>query len=339
MGLENESRGRPVIQVQHVTKVFPGRTAVSDVSFEVESGEILGFLGPNGAGKTTTLRIITGFLPPTHGTVVVGGSDVVAEPIAVKRQIGYLPELVPLHPEMRVSEYLSFRAALKGVRRSSVGKAVARVVEECILGDVTERVVGQLSKGYRQRVGLADALVSNPPILILDEPTIGLDPAQIREIRKLIKELGRERTVVLSTHILPEVEMICDRVVIISKGRLAGEGTPDDLKKQLEGKVGAEAEVRAADFDPGAFEAIAGVSSVESTPLGGDLHEVLVTAGEATGPLEEEVFRVCVEKGWVLRGLERSHVSLEDIFVEIVAREPVGEEEPEPAAGPEGEES
>jgi ABC-2 type transport system ATP-binding protein len=316
-----------LIQVQHVTKVFPGRTAVSDVSFEVEAGEILGFLGPNGAGKTTTLRIVTGFLPPTHGTVFVGGSDVVAEPLAVKKQIGYLPEHVPLYQEMRVREYLSFRASLKGVARHKVKSSVGRAVDECILGDVRDRVIGQLSKGYKQRVGLADALVSDPPILILDEPTIGLDPAQIREIRKLIKELGRERTVVLSTHILPEVEMICDRVVIISDGRLVGEGTPDELKKQLEGRVGAEAEVRAADFDPSAFESIDGVLEVESTELGEDLHRVVVTAGEGEGALEEDVFRVCVDRGWILRGLRRSAISLEDIFVEIVAREPEAEEE------------
>ncbi len=310
-----------MIQVQHITKVFPGRTAVSDVSFDVEAGEILGFLGPNGAGKTTTMRIVTGFLPPTHGTVVVGGHDVVSAPLAVKSQIGYLPEHVPLHHEMRVSEYLAFRAALKGVPRAGVRKAVDRAVEECIIGDVRDRVIGQLSKGFRQRVGLADALVSDPPILILDEPTIGLDPQQIREVRKLIKDLGRERTVILSSHILPEVEAVCDRVVIISRGRLAGEGTPDELKKQLEGKVGAQAEIRAADFDPAAFESMAGGCTVDSEAIGEDLHRIVVTAGEGAVAVEEEVFRVCVEKGWVLRELRKTQVSLEDIFVEIVARE------------------
>jgi ABC-2 type transport system ATP-binding protein len=302
---------------------------VSDVSFDVEAGEILGFLGPNGAGKTTTMRVVTGFLPPTHGTVVVGGHDVVSAPLAVKSQIGYLPEHVPLHHEMRVSEYLSFRAALKGVPHAKVGKAVDDAVEACIIGDVRSRVIGQLSKGYRQRVGLADALVSDPPILILDEPTIGLDPTQIREIRRLIRELGRERTVILSSHILPEVEAVCDRVVIISRGRLVGEGTPEELKKQLEGKVGAEAELRATDFDPSAFEAMAGGCTVESTDLGEDLHRVLVTAGEATVAVEEELFRVCVERGWVLRELKKTQVSLEDIFVEIVAREDHEEAEPE----------
>jgi ABC-2 type transport system ATP-binding protein len=318
-----------MIQVQHITKVFPGSTAVSDVSFDVAAGEILGFLGPNGAGKTTTMRVVTGFLPPTHGTVVVGGHDVVSAPLAVKSQIGYLPEHVPLHHEMRVSEYLSFRAALKGVARAGVGKAVDRAVEECIIGDVRERVIGQLSKGFRQRVGLADALVSDPPILILDEPTIGLDPSQIREIRKLIKELGRERTVILSSHILPEVEAVCDRVVIISRGRLAGEGTPDELKKQLEGKVGAQAEIRAEDFDPAAFESMAGGCTVEFEALGQDVHRIDVTAGEGTGAVEEEVFRVCVERGWVLRELKKTQVSLEDIFVEIVSREDHADEEPD----------
>jgi ABC-2 type transport system ATP-binding protein len=320
-----------VIQVQHVTKAFPGRLAVDDVSFDVGSREILGFLGPNGAGKTTTMRVVTGFLPPTQGTVVVGGHDVVSDPLGVKRHIGYLPEHVPLYPEMRVREYLSFRAALKGVVRSAVAGAVSRVMDECILGEVRDRIVGQLSKGYRQRVGLADALVSDPPILILDEPTIGLDPAQIREIRRLIKDLGRERTVILSSHILPEVEMVCDRVVIINRGRLAGEGTPEELRSQLEGRAGAEAEVRAADLDPAAFERIGGGAEVSSTPLGEDLHRVVVTGGQ--GAVEEEVFRVCVERGWVLRALKRTALSLEDIFVEIVAREPepAGEEEPGPA--------
>jgi len=314
-----------VIEVQHVTKVFPGRTAVSDVSFDVRAGEILGFLGPNGAGKTTTMRVVTGYLPPTHGTVIVGGRDVVEDPLGVKRQMGYLPEHVPLYPEMRVREYLSFRARLKGIAGPRVKEAVRRVVDECIIGDVRDRVIGQLSKGFRQRVGLADALVSDPPILILDEPTIGLDPAQIREIRKLIKALGRERTLILSSHILPEVEMVCDRVVIINRGKLAGEGTPEDLRNQLEGRAGAEAEVRAASFDASAFERIPGVASVESKPVSGDIVRVLVTAGEGAGAVEEEIFRACVERGWVLRGLKRTAPSLEDIFVEIVGREDPGE--------------
>ena len=314
-----------MIEVQHVTKVFPGRTAVSDVSFDVRAGEILGFLGPNGAGKTTTMRVVTGYLPPTHGTVIVGGRDVVEDPLGVKRQMGYLPEHVPLYPEMRVREYLSFRARLKGIAGPRVKEAVRRVVDECIIGDVRDRVIGQLSKGFRQRVGLADALVSDPPILILDEPTIGLDPAQIREIRKLIKALGRERTLILSSHILPEVEMVCDRVVIINRGKLAGEGTPEDLRNQLEGRAGAEAEVRAASFDASAFERIPGVASVESKPVSGDIVRVLVTAGEGAGAVEEEIFRACVERGWVLRGLKRTAPSLEDIFVEIVGREDPGE--------------
>ncbi len=311
-----------MIQVQHLTKTFPARMAVDDVSFDVREKEILGFLGPNGAGKTTTMRIVTGFLPPTQGTVVVNGHDVVDDPLAVKRLIGYLPESVPLYQEMRVREYLSFRAALKGVVRARMKVSVDRAIEECILGDVQGRIVGQLSKGYRQRVGLADALVSDPPILILDEPTIGLDPAQIREIRKLIKELGRERTLILSSHILPEVEMVCDRVVIINKGHLAGEGTPDQLKQRLKGRTGARAEVRGADFDPAAFESIEGVESVQAHGVGDDVHAVEVLAAQRAGSrLEEEIFRLCVEKGWVLRALSRSAPSLEDIFVQIVANE------------------
>jgi ABC-2 type transport system ATP-binding protein len=332
-----------LIQVQHLTKTFPAKIAVSDVSFDVREGEILGFLGPNGAGKTTTMRVVTGFLPPSHGTVVVNGHDVVDEPQAVKRQIGYLPENVPLYQEMRVREYLDFRAALKGVPRADMRKAVDRTLEECIIGDVQDRVVGQLSKGYRQRVGLADALVSDPPILILDEPTIGLDPAQIREIRKLIKDLGRERTVILSSHILPEVEMVCDRVVIISRGRLVGEGTPEELKKQLMGRVGARARIRTAEMDPSALEEIEGVESVDVTDEGGDVHAVTVMAAESDTPIEEEVFRVCVDRGWVLRSLSREAPSLEDIFVEIVAREPeVAEaetDEDDEEAGGEEEES
>ena len=325
-----------MIQVQHLTKIFPARVAVDDVSFDVKEREILGFLGPNGAGKTTTLRMITGFLPPTQGTVVVGGNDVVGDPVAVKRMIGYLPEHVPLYHEMRVHEYLRFRAALKGVPRARLGKAVDHALEECVIGDVRNRIVGQLSKGYRQRVGIADALVSDPPILILDEPTIGLDPTQIRETRRLIRELGRERTVVLSSHILPEVEMVCDRVVIISRGRLAGEGTPDQLRKQLTGQVSVRAEIRAEGFDHAALRAIEGVTGVEVKPEMGGVHSVVLSCTSGSGPVEEKVFEACVERGWVLRRLDRSAPTLEDIFVEIVAREPEAEaHEAEHGAGQE----
>jgi ABC-2 type transport system ATP-binding protein len=224
-----------VIEVQHLTKRYGDRTAVNDLSFSVARGEVVGFLGPNGAGKSTTLRMLTGFLEPSAGEVRIAGFDARTQPLQVKRSIGYMPEAVPLYLEMRVVEYLRYRAELKGVARKEIARNVDRALELASVADVKTRIIGQLSKGYRQRVGIADALVSDPPLLILDEPTAGLDPNQIRQVRDLIRGLSSEKTVLLSTHILPEVEAICGRVIILDKGRLVSTGRPEELRSAGEG--------------------------------------------------------------------------------------------------------
>jgi gliding motility-associated transport system ATP-binding protein len=225
-----------MIHVERLTKYFGDYPAVRDVSFDVARGRIVGFLGPNGAGKSTTMRILAGYITATSGRATIDGKDVFWDPIEARRRIGYLPENCPLYPEMRVEEYLRFRSGLKGLSRAEQRKRIDYVVGRCWLGDVRRQLVGTLSKGYRQRVGLADALLANPPVLILDEPTAGLDPAQIRETRKLIKELGDTHTMLLSTHILHEVEMTCDSVILIHQGRVATQGSLDDVRKQNEGK-------------------------------------------------------------------------------------------------------
>ncbi len=221
-----------MIEVEGLTKVFVDHAVVDDVSFFVPEGQVLGFLGPNGAGKTTAMRMITAFLPPTAGRIVVAGVDLDADPVGLRRKVGYLPENVPLYPELRVEEYLRFRAAVEEVPRSEVGDRVAEVCDRCMIQDVRRQVIGTLSKGYRQRVGLAGALIHKPAVLILDEPTVGLDPNQIIKVRELITELGRDHTVVLSTHILPEVEQVCERVAIIDRGRIVADGTPDQLRSR-----------------------------------------------------------------------------------------------------------
>jgi len=241
------------IDIQHLTKRYDTTTAVSDVSFAVQPGEIMGFLGPNGAGKTTTLRILTGLLAPTAGSVHIDGLDVATHSLDVRRRIGYLPENVSLYPEMRVQEYLSYRARIKGVGRSARAGRLDEVMSRCAVGDVRRHLIGRLSKGYRQRVALADCLLAHPTILILDEPTVGLDPHQIRQTRHLITELGKTATILLSTHILPEVEMVCQRVTIIDQGRIVAVDTPENLRRQLtRGAPSVHVELRGA---PSATEA------------------------------------------------------------------------------------
>jgi ABC-2 type transport system ATP-binding protein len=221
-----------VIHVKNLTKFYGDYAAVRGVSFDVPKGQVVGFLGPNGAGKTTTMRILAGFMTATSGTARIAGHDVFWESIAVRRKIGYMPENCPLYPEMRVAEYLRFRAGVKGLHGGAARKRVDYCLGRCWLNDVRRQLIGTLSKGFRQRVGLADALLADPPVLILDEPTAGLDPTQIRETRKLIKELGEQHTLLLSTHILPEVEMTCNRVIIINRGRVAADGTLSDLRAE-----------------------------------------------------------------------------------------------------------
>ena len=312
-----------MIKVEQLTKRFAATTAVSDISFDVRPKEVVGFLGPNGAGKSTTLKVITGFYSATSGSVLVDGHDVSRRPEAVKRAIGYLPENVPLYPEMRVHEYLRYRAALKRVPGSRRRAAVDSALERCRLGDVRTRIIGQLSKGYRQRVGLADALVGDPKLLILDEPTIGLDPNQIRQVRELIRDLGRERTVILSSHILPEVEAVCSRVLIINRGKIVGQGDPGELRAGL-GKEGASITLEVRDPEgraPEVLKAVEGVTGVGEPIAGEDGLAVFEVTAGAGASVRERIFDAAVGAGFKLLGMSSRTLSLEDVFVQITTSE------------------
>jgi ABC-2 type transport system ATP-binding protein len=316
-----------MIEVQQLTKRYGPTLAVSGVSFEANKGEVLGFLGPNGAGKTTTMRVITGYLPPSSGSVKVAGYDVVEESIEARRHTGYLPENPPVYAEMRVSEYLAFAGRIKGVARRDLRKRMADVSEKCAITGVQNRQIGKLSKGYRQRVGLAQALIHNPDVLVLDEPTASLDPKQIIETRQLIRSLAGQHTVVLSTHILPEVSKTCDRVVVINAGKVVAVGTPDELTRRLQGfetvlltAEGPRDEIKAK------IEKVAGVTRV-------DQHDVAETRmafeihTEKDRDVRAELARAVVESGWRLIELRTSGLSLEDIFLKLTTRD-LGEEEP-----------
>ena len=306
-----------MIEVRDLTKRYPGRTAVNGISFTVGRGEIVGFLGPNGAGKSTTMRILAAFMPGTSGTARVAGFDVFHQPDEVRQRIGYMPENNPIHLDMRVREFLKFRARLKrlGWRRSR--ERVDTVLQQCGLVDVQKRIIGQLSKGYRQRVGLADALVHEPDLIILDEPTIGLDPHQIRAVRALIKDLGRKHTVLLSTHILSEVEMTCSRVLILNRGEILAADTTANLEKRLslDGQVVAEIAAPAAALQE-AFRDQPEVERLDISPVEGEYHRVALTP-QAGVDLRSLVFDVAQEHQWRLRELTRSRHTLEDIFVHL----------------------
>ncbi len=326
-----------MIEAQALTRRYGEFTAVEDVSFTVPDGEILGILGPNGAGKTTTIRMITGFLPPTDGRVTVNGHDLFAEPSRARREIGYLPETVALYPEMRVSEYLAFRARLEGMSRAEGRRAIGETVERCLLGEVEHQIIGTLSKGYRQRVGLAAAILHGPRVLVLDEPTVGLDPKQIIAIRELIRELGRDRTLLLSTHILPEVEQLCYRVLIIDRGRLVADGTPSELRYQARGNAVLHVTVKDAPRDAvDVLARIPGVVGVET--IDGDGEGRLDLECAAGEDLREAVFRAAVEKGWVLLELVEKTASLEDVFVRLTAEQDEVETEAGVATAAEDEE-
>lgn len=310
-----------MIEVQQLTKRYGPTLAVSDVSFEVSKGEVLGFLGPNGAGKTTTMRVITGYLPPTSGKVTVAGYDVAEESIEARRHTGYLPENPPVYQEMRVSEYLAFVGRIKGVPRGELRKRAADVSEKCAITDVQSRQIGKLSKGYRQRVGLAQALIHNPDVLVLDEPTAGLDPKQIHETRDLIRGLSGEHTVILSTHILPEVSKTCDRVVVINAGKVAAVGTPSELTQRLQGfesvlvtAEGPGQEMKAR------LERVEGVSRVEERDAaeGRATFEVNATKEK---DVRAELARAVVESQWRLLELRTSGMSLEDIFLKLTTKD------------------
>lgn len=305
-----------MIKVQNLTKQFSGHTAVSDISFEVDRGEIIGFLGPNGAGKTTTMRMLTGFLHPTRGSIKIAGCDVLNDPIETRRHIGYMPESCPLYTEMRVDEYLRFRAHIKEVPRREVKPRLGAVKDQCGLSDVGRRIIGQLSKGYRQRVGLADSLLHEPDLLILDEPTAGLDPNQIREVRELIRRLAERHTLLLSTHILPEVEMACKRVLIIDKGRIVASDSPESLQKRLLGDSLIRADILgdAKEIEAG-LKAIESVDVVAVEPQEDGWSRFRVDS--ASPEIRTEIFDCAVSKGWKLRELHLESRSLEDIFVAI----------------------
>ena len=316
-----------MIEVEGLTKRFVDKDVVADVSFFVPEGEVLGFLGPNGAGKTTTMRMITGFLSPTSGRVRVAGIELDRDPLGVRARIGYLPENVALYPEMRVEEYLRFRTAVEGVPRGQTRSRVDEVAERCMVADVRRQVIGTLSKGYRQRVGLAGALIHRPPVLILDEPTVGLDPRQIVKIRELITELGREHTVILSTHILPEVEQVCRRVLIIDDGKIVADGTPEHLRGGLAGNAELRVQLEAPEGDArAALEVLRGASNVRSDGSGRFQVEV-----EGGGDLRREVFKLAVQRNWVLLELAQTMPSLEDVFLRLTTHDAGAEQEAEVA--------
>jgi gliding motility-associated transport system ATP-binding protein len=310
-----------VIEVQHVSKRYGRVTAVDDVSFRVERGEILGFLGPNGAGKTTTMRILTGYMPASEGKALIAGYDVFTQPLEAKRRTGYLPEMPPLYPDMTVREYLDFVARIKGVPPKERKKRVATVMQRTHVDDMAERHCAKLSKGYKQRVGLAQALIHNPDVLILDEPTAGLDPKQIIETRQLIRDLAGDHTIVLSTHILPEVAQTCQRVVIINKGRVAAVDTPDNLTARLTGAETMFIQIDANGAEAGpALAAIPGVSRVVAAPGGG--YEV---ESERGTDVRRELAKNVVNRGWGLLELRPMRMSLEEIFLQVTTDESAAE--------------
>jgi ABC-2 type transport system ATP-binding protein len=313
-----------VIAVRELTKAYGQTLAVDHISFEVPRGQIVGFLGPNGAGKSTTLRILTCYLPPTSGGATVNGFDIFHESEKVRENLGYLPENCPLYTEMKVREYLDYRGRLRKMPRAQRVRRIDYVIDRCWLGPVHHKTISHLSKGYRQRVGLADALLHNPAVLILDEPTIGLDPAQIRETRKLIRDLAGHHTVVLSTHILPEVEATCDRAIVIAAGRIVAQGSPDELRasRRLTARVlvecrGPRAEVQAA------LLRVSGVSNVEILDgEAADAQYVVAALRPKDGyDVREEVARTVIQHGWPLREVRLEHATLEEFFVQVTANQ------------------
>lgn len=315
-----------MIEVSHLTKRYGSHTAVDDLSFTVESGHIYGFLGPNGAGKSTTMNIITGCLAATEGKVTIDGNDIFEEPLKAKRLIGYLPELPPLYTDMTPEEYLTFVAKAKGVRRTELKTQVDHACEVSGISDVRTRLIKHLSKGYRQRVGIAQALLGDPKVIILDEPTVGLDPAQIVEIRDLIKSLGSAHTVILSSHILPEVRAVCDEILIISKGRLVACDTPENLESLFRGTVTIDLTVRASEEETRAIlGSVEGVTDVKYTDAGNGTANVTVSTG-GSEDISEAVFAAFSAAGKPILRMSMAQASLEDVFLELTAtKDPAAE--------------
>lgn len=302
------------VRIENLSKSYGGQKAVDSISFDIKSGEIIGFLGPNGAGKTTTMKMLTQYMEPDSGTIWYGNKS--SFDVDIRRQIGYLPEHNPLYEEMPVMDYLAFAASLQGVEKSALPSRIREMIKLCGLDVEKHKKIGELSKGYRQRVGLAQAIIHNPQILILDEPTTGLDPNQIVEIRELIKKLGKEKTVILSTHILPEVEATCDRILIINKGKIAADGTVQELRKQSEGKHLLQVRIEGSDASLilnrlRSIPSIHQASILDSTR---NRFEVQSTMGEETN---REIFKTCVEQNWVLMEMIPFETKLEDIFRDL----------------------
>jgi len=303
------------IIVENLTKIYGSQHAVDDISFRVRTGEVLGFLGPNGAGKTTTMKAITTYLNPTRGKIRVGEFSTADQPDEVRKRIGYLPEQNPLYSEMPVIDYLKYVAELHGIEKSKVNGRILEMVNICGLEGEKHKKIGELSKGYRQRVGLAQALIHDPDVLILDEPTSGLDPNQIIEIRELIKKIGREKTVILSSHILAEVEATCDRILIINKGKIVADGSSAELRKQAKGQEILIVTIEDADPNE-AYEALKGIRSVDLVDknMGNNRFEVQSRSNESS---RRAIFSLCVDKGWALTEMTTVETKLEDIFHEL----------------------
>jgi ABC-2 type transport system ATP-binding protein len=314
-----------MIQVDHLTKRYGPVTAIQDVSFSVAKGQIVGFLGPNGAGKSTTMKILSCFMSPSEGTARIAGFDIFSQSLDVRRRIGYLPENAPLYADLPVASYLDFVAEIKGVSRGARRARVADVMDRCFVTDMQHRLIGKLSKGYRQRVGLAQALLGDPEVLILDEPTIGLDPRQITEIRALIRSLAGQHTVILSTHILPEVSMVCDGVIIINRGRIVAQGTESELVGQVFPTARVEVRLAGATGDvAAALGAIGAVSRVEPLPSRDGVAGFLVESPRAHD-VRPELVTLVTSRGWRLLELHQVGMSLEEVFIRVVAGEEADE--------------
>ena len=311
-----------MITLKNVTKKFGSTVAVDNVSFEVNKGEIVGFLGPNGAGKTTTMRIITGYFPPTEGEVSVAGFDMAKNPIPAKEKIGYMPENVPLYKEMEVYPYLKFIAEIKGIPKDKIEPGVAKAMEEAAITGVKNKIIGKLSKGYRQRVGIAQAILNDPDVLVLDEPTVGLDPKQIREIRELIKNMKGERTIILSTHILPEVSMTCDKVIVINDGTIIAQDEVKNLtgKTQKSSKVSLTVDAPKTQF-MSEMKKIKGVAEVaEEAKLDTSVYSYIIGTEEGKS-VNRDIISKIVKNNWELIELKKQQFTLEDVFLKLVTRE------------------
>ena len=315
-----EETNTKMIEVQDLTHYYGPYAAIEDVSFDVQRGEILGFLGPNGAGKTTTMRILTGFMPPTRGQVTLDGNDIVEQSLEVRKRVGYLPETVPLYTDMTVSSYLKYMGTLRKMPSRNIKRRIGEVIDVCRLEDYRNTLIGKLSKGFRQRVGIAQAILHEPEVLVLDEPTIGIDPIQVVETRRLIQDLGQAQTVVLSSHILPEVSMICDRVLIIHEGRIVAEDTPSNLAERLQGTEHLEVEVGGPVPQVlSALRRVPGVTSVSHRSFQGrELYSVQAKQGE---DLRDEVSRAVISNEWSLLSMQSVGMSLEEIFLRLTTHE------------------